>query len=93
LSEGLLGYIFLIDAEKQEELEYTNYILNHLISAYSVPWTLAITNIDKKDSKLLKQIKSAITLPGKRKIDTCDVTDKEDVLRVLLSIKDNNTKE
>lgn len=93
LSEGLLGYIFLIDAEKQEELEYANYILNHLISAYSVPWTLAITNIDKKNSKLLKQIRSAIMLPGKRNIDTCDVTDKEDVRRVILSIKDNNKKE
>jgi signal recognition particle receptor subunit beta len=87
LSEGLLGYVFLIDAGKKEELEYTNYIINHLSSAYSVPWTIAITNIDKADSTSLKKIRSSITLPDKRKIDTCDVSDKEDVRGVIMSLR------
>jgi signal recognition particle receptor subunit beta len=86
LSEGLVGYIFLIDAKKEEELEYTNYLINHLINIYGVPWAIAVTNIDKQNTKLFNKIMSNMQLPDKRKIEICDVYDKEDVRQVVMSI-------
>jgi len=90
LSEGLLGYIFLIDAEKPDELEYTNYIINHLTSIFDVPWTIALTNIDTKDSKLLKKIKSSLRIPDGRELRICDVTNKDEVRKIILSMATMN---
>ncbi len=86
LSEGLLGYIFLIDAEKPDEFEYTSYIINHLTSMFDVPWTIAVTNMNAKDSRLLKKIQSGIRVPDGRKLLICDMTDKEDVRKTILSM-------
>jgi signal recognition particle receptor subunit beta len=90
LSEGLLGYIFLIDAEKPNELEYTNYIINHLTSIFDVPWTIALTNIDTKDSNLLKKIKSSLRIPDGRELHICDVTNIDDVRKIILSMATMN---
>ncbi|MCK5344354.1 MAG: hypothetical protein KAR20_13160, partial [Candidatus Heimdallarchaeota archaeon] len=86
LSEGLLGYIFLIDAEKPDEFEYTSYIINHLTSMFDVPWTIAVTNIDAKDTRLLRKIQSSIRVPDGRNLLICNMTDKEDVRKTILSM-------
>jgi signal recognition particle receptor subunit beta len=87
LSEGLLGYIFLVDAERPDEFEYTTYIMNNLMSTNAVPFTVAITNIAAGDKKKFKQISQKIRVPGNRDMLVCDVTRKEDVKKVILSIK------
>ncbi len=86
LSEGLLGYIFLIDAEKPDDFEYTSYIINHLTSMFDVPWTVAVTNIAPDNTKLMKQIRSGIRVPDNRELEICNVTEKEDVRKIILSM-------
>jgi signal recognition particle receptor subunit beta len=87
LSEGLVGYIFLIDAKKTDQFEFTNYIINHLISTYPVPMAVAITNIEANDIKLIAQIKSIVKIPDKRDPLICNVTKREDVQRVIMSME------
>jgi len=86
LSEGLLGYIFLVDAENPDEFEYTSYIITHLTNLFDVPWTIAVTNIDVKNVTLLKKIKSDIRVPDKRNLLICDVTNKDEVKKTILSM-------
>ena len=86
LSEGLLGYVFLIDANKPDEFEYASYLINYLTGIFKVPWTVAVTNIDVRNSDLLRKIKSDIRLPDNRKLVICDVTDKNDVKKTIFSI-------
>ena len=92
LSEDLVGYIFLIDAKRESELEYTNYVINNLISAHDVPWTIAVTNLDKSAKSIPSKIKSRFDLPKGKALLICDVTNKEDVRKVVLSIKNVKTK-
>jgi len=87
LSEGLIGYIFLIDAKRDTEIEYTNYVINNLISIHNVPWTIAVTNIKSGTKKVPAKIKSALELPKGRSLLTCDVANKDDVRKVVMSIK------
>jgi signal recognition particle receptor subunit beta len=87
LSEGLLGYIFLIDAEQPDLLEYSNYLMNYLIKSYDVPWTCAVTNIDKKNTNLLRKIRTTLTIPAERDVLLCDVTSKDDIRNVVLSLR------
>jgi signal recognition particle receptor subunit beta len=87
LSEDLVGYIFLIDAKRDSELEFTNYVINNLISVYQVPWAIAVTNLGKSAKSVPSKVKSKFELPKGRTIEICDVTNKEDVRKVVLSIK------
>jgi len=87
LSEGIVGYIFLIDAESESEIEYTNYVINNLISVHEVPWTIGVTNIKNGGKKVPPKIKSGLDLPKGRKLLTCDVTNKDEVRSIIMSIK------
>ncbi len=87
LSEGLLGYVFLVDAERPDEFEYTTYVMQNLIGTNDVPFTVAVTNIAAGDNKKYKQISQQIRVPEKRQILVCDVTSKDDVRKVILSIR------
>lgn len=88
ISEGLLGYIVLVDAQKPDEFEYAHYIINYLHDSYSVPWTVSATNLPDKD-QLTKELEEAIKLPDNREIIPCDVTQKDDIKNVILSLKRN----
>ena len=92
LSEGLVGYIFLIDANRESEVEYTNYIIKNLISVHDVPWTIAVTNIEVSGKKVPAKIKSGLDLPKGRTLLTCNVTNKDEVRSVIMSIKPIKTK-
>jgi signal recognition particle receptor subunit beta len=86
LSEGLLGYIILIDAQRPDELEYTNYITNSLLAAHDVAISLAITNISSTNKKAVNEVKKNIIPSDGRGILVCDVADKDDIRKVLLSL-------
>ena len=92
LSEDLLGYIFLIDGKRESELEYTNYVINNLIAVHQVPWTIAVTNLGKSAKNVPSKIKSNFDLPKGKSLILCDVTNKEDVRKVVLSIKSIKSK-
>lgn len=87
LSEGLLGYVFLVDAQKPGDFEYTSYLINYLTGIFQVPWTVAVTNIDTGDLNMLKQIKANIRMPDNRKLMICDVSDKDDVRKTVLAMR------
>jgi signal recognition particle receptor subunit beta len=88
LSEGLLGYVFLIDSKREDEFEYTNYVINNLISASAAPWTIAVSNLDKSKNKIPPKVKSTFILPKEHSMLICDVADKESVRSIVMSIKD-----
>jgi signal recognition particle receptor subunit beta len=87
LSEGLVGYIFLIDAQNDQDLEYTNYLISNLITTHDVPYTLAVTNLDKSVKKVPAKIKSGILLDKRKTIHICDVSSKDDVRKVIMSLQ------
>jgi signal recognition particle receptor subunit beta len=92
LSEGLLSYVFLIDAQHLEEIEYTNYVINHLVSLYNVPWAIAVTNLDKNNNKLLSKVKAQVRLPDDRALQICDVKNREEVRQIIKSISPTKQK-
>jgi signal recognition particle receptor subunit beta len=89
LSENLLGYIFLIDSEDINGLEYVNYIINNLTNTRDVPWTIAVTNLNKRSKKIPAKIKTSLSLPKGKKILTCDLSKKDDIRKVILSLSNS----
>ena len=86
VSQGLLGYIILISAQKPENFEYANYIIGFLNDTYKVPWTVAITNTDDND-ELFSSVEAKIRIPENRDLIPCDISQKDDIKNAVLSLK------
>jgi len=86
VSQGLLGYIILINAQKPENFEYANYIISFLNDTYTVPWTVAITNTDD-DDELFSKVEKEITIPENRDLIPCEISQKDDIKNAILSLK------
>lgn len=86
VSQGLLGYIILINAQKPENFEYANYIISFLNDTYKVPWTVAITNTGDDDN-LFNKVESKIKIPENRDLIPCEISQKDDIKNAILSLK------
>jgi signal recognition particle receptor subunit beta len=85
VSQGLLGYIILINAKKPENFEYANYIIGFLKDTYTAPWTVVITNTD--DDELFNKVEAKIKIPENRDLIPCDISQKDDIKNAILSLK------
>ncbi len=85
ISEGLVGYIFLIDGKESEEFKYINYIINHLINKYPVSIVIAVTNISTDEEK--QSVCSKFKLPGKINWVIYQPNDLQSVRKALLALK------
>ncbi len=57
-----------------------------LNDSHSVPWTVAITNTDDDDA-LFSEVETKIRVPENRDLIPCDVSQKDDIKNVILSLK------
>ncbi len=63
LSENMLGYIFVLDASQQENLEYVHYLIHQMLSKYHVPMAVAVTGVRGDVEKVLQFLRQQLHLP------------------------------
>lgn len=85
LSEGVNGYIFLVDNNKPELFEYTNYLINHLTARNDTPWTIAVTESD--DPGVIKSVDTAFNFSVPVDWHICDYKNLESIRNTVLSVK------
>jgi len=78
LSEGLLGYVFLLNTDENQDIEYFNYIFDHLYNQFKAPWTVAFVGYNEYKGKL--------RLPEDRKNIYCEPGKSDSVKNIFLSI-------
>ena len=61
LSEGLSGYVFLVDCSKIDEFEYNNYFINHLLSLNQAPACIVLMNFSQNEN--IDTIRSHFLVP------------------------------
>lgn len=91
LSEGVSGYVFLVDSEREDLLEYTNYLVNYLASRNDIPWTIAMTR--SSDPQTLKGIQKSFTFSVPVEWQICDCTDTASIRDTLLSLRKHEIPE
>jgi len=62
LSENMLGYIFMVDYSRQDNLEYVNYLLQQMLAKYPVPMVVAVTGIQGDVDKAIQSLRSRLNL-------------------------------
>ena len=86
LGEGMIGYLLLVDAEREDSVQEAASILDAFRTMARVPYVVALNRASGDDHALVESVRSRLDVPATSPILTCDATDKESVKNVLLAL-------
>lgn len=86
LSEGMLGFIVLVDSSRPETFRDTLVILDTFLSYRPAPYVIAATKQDHPDAWSTDDIRVALNLDCSVKVLPCVAIQKESVKAVLLEL-------
>lgn len=86
LSEGMLGFVVMVDSAKPETFREAKSILETFRAYAPTPYVVAANKQDHKDSWVIDDLRIALRLDEKVKLLPSVATDKEAVKNVLLEL-------
>lgn len=86
LSEGMLGFIVLVDSTRPETFREARSILETFRAYAPTPYVVAANKQDLEDAWDVEDMRIALRLPDNVKILPCVATNKESVKKVLLEL-------
>ena len=86
LGEGMLGYILLIDASREDSLEEAVGILAAFRKMARVPFVVALNKSAGMEPADEERIRTVLELEEDTPVVPCDATDRESVKSVLLAL-------
>lgn len=95
LSEGMIGFIVLVNAGDQRSVEEAAGILETFREYADVPYVVGVTHLDESDrseEEVFAHIRELLELPENILVQSCDAREREDVkslmLKILLEVMD-----
>ena len=87
LSEGMLGYILMLDASRPETFSEGRRILEFFATLSDAPYVIGATRMPEGDpSQTVELIRRELNIDGDTQIIPCNAMEKEDVKKVLLGL-------
>lgn len=86
LGEGMIGYLLLVDASREDSVEEAASILTAFRTMARVPYVVALNRATGDDNALIETVRTRLEIPSDVAILPCDATDKESVKKVLLAL-------
>lgn len=86
LSEGMLGFVLLVDADDRGSYEDAKSMIAFFRNMSDVPFVVAANKVAATDMKTLRQVRNAIDLSDEIPLLPVDARDKESVKAVLLGL-------
>ena len=86
LGEGMIGYLLLIDADREDSVEQAVGIHEAFRKMARVPYVVALNRASADDHALVETVRTQLDIPTDVAILACDATDKESVKNVLLAL-------
>jgi uncharacterized protein len=87
LSEGMIGFIVLVNAADGRSVDEAAHILGTFRDYADVPYIVGVTHLDEAsddDEKVFEGVRSALDVPDHVKVIGCDVREREDVKGLIL---------
>src|SRR5436305_7619586 len=88
LGEGMLGYVLLVDASRQDSLDEAVGILEAFRKMARVPFVVGLNRSEGMDEAEEARIRDVLDLGPDVPVVPCDATDRESVKSVLLALLD-----
>ena len=86
LSEGMLGFILLIDASRPDTLDQAAVILERFRGLSRSPFVVALNRTESVGWMSPEDVRTSLQLEADVPVVPCDATDRESVKSVLLSL-------
>lgn len=86
LSEGMLGFIVMVDSTRPETFREARGILETFRAYAPTPYVVAANKQDKKDAWDVDDMRHALRLDSKTKLLPCNATNRKSVKEVLLAL-------
>ncbi len=86
LSEGMLGFVVMVDSTRPETFREARSILETFRAYAPTPYVVAANKQDREDAWEIDDMRIALRLDSKIKLLPCVATDKETVKNVLLEL-------
>jgi len=86
LSEGMLGFVVMVDSSRPETFREAKSILETFRAYAPTPYVVAANKQDVDDAWALDDLRIALRLDGSVKLLSCVATEKESVKAVLLEL-------
>ncbi len=86
LSEGMLGFVLLVDAKSQDSISDAASMIEFFTGMSDVPFVVAANKVDPNDSQTLAAIRSTLALADDVPLLACDAKEKDSVKSVLLGL-------
>ncbi|MCS7287349.1 MAG: ATP/GTP-binding protein [Anaerolineae bacterium] len=86
LSEGMLGFVVMVDSTSPQTFREARYILDVFRRYAKTPYVVAANKQDLPDAWSPEDIRIALRLNSNVKVIPCVATEKESVKRVLLEL-------
>src|SRR5881227_1272828 len=86
LGEGMLGYVLLVDASREDSLQEAVGILQAFRKMARVPFVVALNRAEGVVPEDEERVRSVLSLDDDVAVVPCDATDRESVKSVLLAL-------
>jgi small GTP-binding protein len=86
LGEGMLGYVLLVDATRDESVTEASGILEAFRRMANVPYVVAMNRAEGLDEGDEARVRNLLGLEDRIPVVPCDATDRESVKAVLLAL-------
>jgi small GTP-binding protein len=87
LSEGMIGFIVLVNAADERSADEAAHILGTFREYADVPYIVGVTHLDETDvseDEVMAKVRATLELPDEVKTMACDVRQREDVKELIL---------
>lgn len=86
LSEGMLGFVLLVDATEPETFTDAREMIEFFTEMSDVPFVVAANKVDADDTETVRQVRTDLALRDEVPLLPVDARDKESVKAVLLGL-------
>ena len=89
LSEGMIGFICLVNAADERSVEESSHILDQFRQYADVPYVIGVSHLDEQDEDqevVFSKVRQALEVPETVQVIPVDPRDREDVKTLMLHI-------
>jgi signal recognition particle receptor subunit beta len=89
LSEGMIGFICLVNAADQRSVEEASHILDQFRKYADVPYVIGVSHLDEvseSHEEVFSRVRQTLEVPETIEVISCDPREREDVKALMLHI-------
>lgn len=89
LSEGMIGFILLVNAADERSVEEGSHILDQFRQYADVPYVIGVSHLDQQPDApevVFGRVRQALEVPETVEVIACDPREREDVKTLMLHI-------